>query len=84
MTRPDEIREVMLTLARERGPTKTFCPSEVARHLDATHWQDLIEEVRAVARELIDEGVLVAKQKGKVVEFDGAKGPVRLGLNESP
>ena len=80
MKRPDEIRAALLKLAETRGPTKTFCPSEVARGLDATHWQDLIDEVRAVARELIASGVLVAKQAGQVVDMDAAKGPIRLGL----
>ena len=33
MTSPDEIRHKLMDLVQQRGPSKTICPSEVARQL---------------------------------------------------
>ncbi len=71
----DDIRDALLALADARGAGKTFCPSEIARHL-ADDWRPLMPEVRRVAAEL----PLVATQKGLPVDPLTAKGPIRLGL----
>ncbi|KRS13183.1 hypothetical protein XM53_08545 [Roseovarius atlanticus] len=73
----DEIADVLMRLARERGAGKTFCPSEAARAL-SEDWRDLMPRVRAVAAGL----PLVATQKGQAVDPLEAKGPIRLGLAE--
>ena len=70
-----EIAETLLALAAERGPDKTFCPSEAARRL-ADDWRPLMPEVRRVAASL----PLVATQKGVPVDPLTAKGPIRLAL----
>ncbi|MCL3882073.1 DUF3253 domain-containing protein [Marivita sp. GX14005] len=72
-----EIADVLMALARQRGPDKTFCPSEAARRL-AEDWRALMPEVRRVARGL----PLVATQKGAPVDAGRASGPIRLGLDE--
>ena len=75
---PHPIREVLLQLAAERAPEKTFCPSEAARRLDHEHWRAYMAEVKAQAQILVKEGRLQVTQKGKVVNWDETQGPVRL------
>lgn len=71
----DEIADVLMRLARERGAGKTFCPSEAARALSGD-WRSLMPRVREVAARL----PLVSTQKGQAVDPVVAKGPIRLGL----
>lgn len=74
------IRRELLRLAQQRGPGKTFCPSEVARAVDPETWRERMAEVREAASTLCSEGVLQATQGGRVVDLVAVKGPVRLGL----
>ncbi len=68
------IADALMDLALRRGPSKTFCPSEVARCL-AEDWRPLMPEVRRVAAGL----PLTVTQRGQVVAID-APGPIRLAL----
>lgn len=74
-----KIEVVLLDLALRRGAGKTFCPSEAARLL-AEDWRPLMPVVRRVAARLQSAGALRGFQKGEVVEIEGARGPIRLGL----
>lgn len=74
------IRARVLELTRARGPEKSICPSEVARSLDPDRWRDLLHEVRVVSQALVDEGLLEATQRGRVVDLPTARGPVRLRM----
>ncbi|MBJ3762651.1 DUF3253 domain-containing protein [Maribius pontilimi] len=65
----------LMTLARERGPDKSFCPSEAARAV-AQDWRPLMDDVRRVAATL----PLSATQGGEPVDPETAKGPIRLSL----
>jgi hypothetical protein len=79
----ERIREAMVELLVERGPGKTICPSEVARHLGdrfGWRWEDLMRPVRTVAATLADQGVLEATQNRRVVDLRDVRGPVRLRL----
>lgn len=69
-----------MLMAVERGPEKTFCPSEVARQLAPDDWRPLMPEIRRVARGLR----LRATQRGKAVDPVTAKGPIRLSLKPDP
>ena len=69
----------LLDLATRRGPSKTFCPSEVARAL-FTEWRGEMDRVRRVAAQLVEDGQLVATQRGAIVKIETARGPIRLGL----
>jgi hypothetical protein len=80
MTTPDEIRHKLMDLVQQRGPSKTICPSEVARHLGGETWRDLMPTVRAVGTQLVDEGKIVTLQKGNVVDPRQVKGPIRYRL----
>lgn len=71
-----EIADALMTLARERGIDRTFCPSEVARQL-SDDWRPLMTEVRLVAGTL----PLTATQRGIEVDAVTARGPIRLGLS---
>jgi hypothetical protein len=75
----DRIRVTLLDLVAQRGPTKTICPSEVARALSAEGWRDLMPAVRQVGCTLAGEGRIVVTQKGQAVDPETAKGPIRYG-----
>ena len=74
------LKQLILTLLRQRGPGKTICPSEVVRDLYPDDWRDHMEAVRTAARELVQQGQLEITQKGEVIDPDQAKGPIRLRL----
>jgi hypothetical protein len=78
----DSIAETMLALVAERGPGKTVCPSEVARALGGPHpdgWGPLMQPVRRVAVDLMKQGRLVIRRKGRPVDPDDFKGVYRIG-----
>jgi len=83
MASETEIEETLLQLVSERGPDKTVCPSEVARHLAGPHsenWSPLMQPVRRVAVRLVKEGRVAILRKGKPVEDpDDFRGIYRLG-----
>ena len=76
----EKIERGLLEMASERGSDKTFCPSELARRLDATHWRDRMADIRAVAGRLVRRGKLRCTQRGVEVEPETAHGPIRLSL----
>jgi len=73
----EDIRKTILRLADERGPKKTFGPSDVARAVDEHNWKMLLDQVRLVAVTLIREGKIIATKSGRVVDAS-SKGPLRL------
>ena len=75
---PDTIRAEIEARVAARGPDRTICPSEVARAL-AADWRPLLPAVRAEAARLAAEGRIAVTQKGRPVDAETARGPVRLG-----
>jgi len=71
-----EIERTILALLEARDPGKTICPSDAARAL-AEDWRPLMDPVRSVARGM--EAIEIT-QKGRVVDPDTARGPLRLRL----
>lgn len=69
----------ILTLLAQRGPEKTICPSEVLSITEKTN-SILMEEVREAARMLVKEDKIIITQKGKAIDPDQIKGPIRLKL----
>lgn len=67
-------------LATERGPEKTFCPSEAARRLDPSHWRSLMDPVRKEATHLVKAGHLRCTQRGQEVDPETAPGALRFSL----
>jgi len=79
----EQIAEEILRLVNLRGPKKSICPSEAARHLGGGDYRDIMQQVRDVAAEMIAKGDLRATQKGETVDPDEARGPIRLALPEA-
>ncbi|CAF0903313.1 unnamed protein product [Adineta ricciae] len=80
----DNLNEMIMSMAKKRGLAKTFCPSEIARQLSSKEdeWRTLMDPVRTAAAKLIDQGRLVCKQHGIVVNIRTVKGPIRLQATE--
>lgn len=80
---PTRIRALLLRMAAERGPEKTFCPSETAREL-AADWRPLMPQIRQVAAELVRAGRLRCTRGGVEVHAESGGGPIRLSLPRGP
>lgn len=83
MPTAQDIRHRLMELVEARGPTKTICPSEVARSLQPDGWRSLMPAVRRQAKQLVHEGNIDITQGGKVVDPQHARGPIRLRLKKS-
>lgn len=75
-----DIAALIVQLLNARGHGKAICPSEVARAYAAEEWRQHLRAVREAALMLADEGKIVIKQKGQVVDGRTARGPIRLAL----
>ncbi|WP_149756871.1 DUF3253 domain-containing protein [Roseivivax sediminis] len=71
----NDIAAALMTLAKARGPGKSFCPSEAARRL-SDEWRPLLPHIRRVAKDL----PLIATRRGAQIDPDTAHGPIRLSL----
>ena len=77
------IEATLLELARERGTSKTFCPSEAARRIAGDHpdhWGPLMQPIRRSAVSLATAGRLLVLRKGQPVDPLTFKGVYRLSL----
>lgn len=75
------LRATILDLARQRGPTKTICPSDAARAVGGDDWRDLMDDARDTARDLARAGEVEITQKGEVLDPDAAwRGPIRIRI----
>lgn len=72
------LRAVILELLERRGPGKTICPSDAARALVGKDFRPLMDIARAAAAELVADGEIEVTQRGKVVDIEQARGPIRL------
>lgn len=74
----DRLEEAILRLTAARGPTKSICPSDVARSLEED-WRKLMGPVRAAALRLARAGRIEVLRKGKpVTNLDEVRGVIRL------
>jgi hypothetical protein len=79
--RDRRIERVILDLLEQRSGDATICPSEAARRLAGEDdWRAEMESVRMAARRLQRAGRIDITQKGRPVDPDTAKGPIRLRL----
>ena len=74
----DDIERTLLELLEDRTDRASICPSEVARRIAPDDWRDLMEPVRRAARRLSAEGRVEITQKGRPVDPDRARGPIRI------
>lgn len=74
-----DYQKKILELLQQRDLGKTICPSEV---LSAELKQDslIMEEVRNSARALAQKGMIEITQKGRAVDPQNFRGPIRLRL----
>lgn len=74
----DAERAILDLLAR-RGPGKTICPSDAARLLGGDDgFRSLMALVRDAAGALAAAGQIEVTQRGRRVDVDEARGPIRL------
>jgi hypothetical protein len=79
--RDRQIEQVILDLLEQRSVDASICPSEAARVIaDGDDWHAHMEAVRMAARRLQRAGRISITQKGRPVNPDTAKGPIRLRL----
>ena len=86
----DPLRAHLEAFLKKREPPKTFCPSEVARALNAaesdqlgfSEWRDAMPSIRELVWELRDAGECEVLQKGQVlgadVRLEAVRGPIRV------
>jgi hypothetical protein len=78
---PARIEQRIVLLLRQRAPTASICPSDVARSLadDEPAWRALMQPVREVAAALARQGVVTVTQGSATVDpADIDRGAVRL------
>ncbi|MEM7621166.1 MAG: DUF3253 domain-containing protein [Pseudomonadota bacterium] len=78
----NHIKDRILRLCLERGVGKSICPSEVARSFftDENEWRAMMDDVRAAALALANQNRIIVLHKGKPVNIEITKGPIRFGL----
>ncbi|QXV67160.1 DUF3253 domain-containing protein [Mucilaginibacter sp. 21P] len=75
---PSKISQTILKMASQRAPDKTVCPSEIARALFPDDWRKHMADIRNEAIKLQEAGEVQITQKGKAVDVEHLKGPVRI------
>ena len=75
-----DISTTILSVATQRGPEKSTCPSEIARKLFPDDWRNHMKNVRDVAIDLHNQGKVMITQKGIAIDVNHIKGPVRIKI----
>jgi hypothetical protein len=77
----DRISRAIRQLLADRGPTRSTCPSEVARSIAPAAWRDRMQEVRDAAFVLATRGEIEITQGDRRIEDPCAvRGAIRLRL----
>ncbi|WCT13442.1 DUF3253 domain-containing protein [Mucilaginibacter jinjuensis] len=82
MTNQESICKTILQITRERGVLKTTCPSEIAREMFPKDWRNHMGEIREAAIALHKTGKVLLMQKGKMIDPDEIKGPIRIRIGD--
>lgn len=80
MQRQTDILHAILSIAKQRGPEKSTCPSEIARMLFPEDWRKHMKNVIDAAIDLHNQGKVVITQKGIPTDVNQIKGPVRIKI----
>ena len=75
------IEETIMEMLQSSASTASICPSEVARRVSPRDWEPLTETVRQAARRLVARGDVVITSRGRIVDPDRARGPIRIRLS---
>lgn len=81
MQRQTAISPTILSIATQRGPDKSTCPSEIARLLFPDDWRKHMKDVVDVAIDLHHQGKVVITQKGVPIDVNHIKGPIRIKIS---
>lgn len=73
-----KLEQSILQLLESRPASSSLCPSEVARMVNPTDWQPLMEPTRHAARRLAAQDKVEITQANQVVDPSTAKGPIRI------
>ncbi|MGI4020312.1 MAG: DUF3253 domain-containing protein [Janthinobacterium lividum] len=76
-----EIQQKIIEMATKRGADKTICPSEVAREMFGDSWRSEMQAVRDVSFDLATKNRVIVTQKGKIVDPEKFKGPIRIRIH---
>lgn len=74
------IAGAILSVAGQRGPEKSTCPSEIARMLFPGNWRTQMKEVVEIAIDLHQQGKVVITQHGTSIDVNEIKGPIRIKI----
>ncbi|MEI4274121.1 DUF3253 domain-containing protein [Klenkia sp. LSe6-5] len=77
-TSTDRLARRIEELLDARSPTSSICPSDAARAEAPEGWRDLMDDARAAAGQLVEQGRVEVTQRGEVVDVATARGPVRI------
>lgn len=75
-----KLKMTMLELLIFRGRDATICPSEVPRKCFPDDWRRYMDLTRLIAQELAEEGKVHLMQRGKTIDPNKLKGPIRIRL----
>jgi hypothetical protein len=76
-----DLEAALLSLASERGPDKSICPSDAAKAVGTARtvdWHTLMQPVRRAAVRLAIDGRLIITRKGKPADPRDFKGVYRI------
>lgn len=77
-------RSAILALLEKRGPGKTICPSEAARHLASLageeEWRERMASVHEAVEALHGEGAITLSWRGE--KLDERRGAYRIARGE--
>jgi hypothetical protein len=76
--RADRLAAAARALLRHRRPEATICPSDVARVVGGAGWRAILDDARSVIGELRRAGIVRVTQKGREIDPDTARGPIRV------
>ncbi|MGK9147548.1 DUF3253 domain-containing protein [Plantibacter flavus] len=74
----EAIEASIVELLDQRAATSSICPSDVARAIGGEDWRPLMDDIRRVARRLVQEGRVRVTQGAEVVDPVDARGPIRI------
>ena len=81
--RADRLAAATRALLRHRRPEATICPSDIARIVGGDRWRAVLDEARSTIAVLRRAGTVRVTQRGRDVDPDTARGPVRVARGPS-
>jgi hypothetical protein len=78
----EDLEQVILGLLQRRTEGASICPSDAARAARPQGWWALMDDVRAAAARLADRGEVEVTQRGRKVDVETARGPIRIRFPE--